>query len=347
MTSDGAVGPIRVGIIGAGDIVRAVHLPVLHAMPEVAVAWLTDLDATRARELARAYRVRDVVLPSDLSNLPTADVMLLATPLGVRDAYYDALVERKQALYVEKPFAIDLAQHRRTSSRFPEHALASGLMMRAFGPTQGLRRLLDHGLFGPLRSVRVGFGRPGLVTHGRFYFDASRGGGGFVSEVGIHGIDTLLFASGARAFAVRELHVIRDDDGFDLHTHAELSLDTPHGSDVRCEITLTALENTREEVVFDFDRAELSYPLVGQGYALVGDAVSYDIRVRPRAGGAVYTLRPGEEPFHPVTKFQTFAAYWSDYLEGVRNAVGNYTTATAAELTSALVGALAGEEDAS
>lgn len=334
---------LRIGVIGTGDIVRAVHLPVLQALPDIEIGWIADLDEERARGLGQAYGAPVTALPKHLEALPSADVILLATPFGSRTPYYEALRERGQAIYVEKPFAQDLGGHRALCSQFPEAALASGLMMRAFGPTRWMRRLISERVFGALTAVRVGFGKPGLVTHGRFYFDTDRGGAGFVSEVGIHGIDTLLFATSATAFSVAELNVVRDEDGLDLHTHGKLSLETETCGEIDCEITLTSLENTREEVVFEFEGAELSYPLVGQGYALVGDVVSHDIRVRPYAGGSVYTLRPEGTAINPETKFQTFGVYWRDYLEGVRSGEANYTSASAAELTSAVVGALSGE----
>jgi predicted dehydrogenase len=334
---------LRIGIIGTGDIVRAVHLPVLQALSSVEVGWIADLDESRARSLGRAYGAPVTALPSDLKALPEADVVLLATPFGSRAPYFEALRDRRQAIYVEKPFARDGGSHRALCSQFPESALASGLMMRAFGPTQWMRRIISERIFGALTAVRVGFGKPGLVTHGRFYFDADRGGAGFVSEVGIHGIDTLLFATSATGFSVSQLDVVRDEEGLDLHTHGRLSLETEARGEIACEITLTSLENTREEVVFEFEGAELSYPLVGQGYALVGDTVSHDIRVRPYGGGAVYTLRPEGTSTHPDTKFQTFGAYWTDYLRGVRSGEANYTSAGAAELTSMVVGALSGD----
>ncbi|NNL86306.1 MAG: Gfo/Idh/MocA family oxidoreductase [Myxococcales bacterium] len=336
---------LRIGIVGTGDIVRAVHLPVLQALPGVSVGWIADLDDSRAQALGRAYGAPVTALPSDLTALPGADVVLLATPFGSRTPYFEALRDRRQAIYVEKPFARDGGSHRTLCSQFPESALASGLMMRAFGPTQWMRRIISEGLFGALTAVRVGFGKPGLVTHGRFYFDADRGGAGFVSEVGIHGIDTLLFATSATGFSVSQLDVVRDEEGLDLHTHGLLSLETETCGEIAFEFTLTSMACTREEWVFVFEGALLSYPLVGQGYALVGDTVSHDIRVRPCGGGGVYTLRPESTSMHPDTKFQTFGAYWSDYLRGVRSGEANYTSASAAELTSRVVGALSGEAE--
>src|SRR5262249_54776458 len=83
-------GRIRVGIVGAGEIVARGHLPVLVNLPEVEVAWIHDRDAARAAAVARAYRIPPATAAS-AADLPAADVVLLGIPYGARWSYYDAL----------------------------------------------------------------------------------------------------------------------------------------------------------------------------------------------------------------------------------------------------------------
>ncbi len=330
------LAPVRVGIVGAGDIVRAVHLPTLRALDGVRAEWVCDLDADRAKDIASAYGVTAVACPQDPAALPEADVYLLATPYGARMPYYEALRERDAAIYVEKPFACSSELHRRVCSWFPDHALASGLMMRTWGPTRVAREAVATGLFGKLRRVRFGFGKPGLVTHGRFYFDGQMGGAGMLFEVGVHGIDTLLRLSGAQGFEIGRADSVCDNDGLDLHTRAVATLNTEGGGDVECEITVTSLEESIEGVELELDHAVLRYPLVGQGYALVGEDVDWSVRVQPAGGGGEYRLEP-LGGLAPITKFQMFGAYWQRFLEGVRTGVANETSAIASLLTTELI----------
>ena len=89
---------LSVGVVGAGEIARIAHLPVLAAMPEVSLAWIADRDPERARVLAQGFGARALPLPGDLTRLPEADVVLLALPYGARAAYYEALAGRDSAL---------------------------------------------------------------------------------------------------------------------------------------------------------------------------------------------------------------------------------------------------------
>ena len=332
--------PLSVGIVGAGDIVRAVHLPVLLASSVARVAWVADIDRERARTIGTAYKVAAETIPADLAQLPEADVYLLAIPFGVRRPYYEALQNRDCAIYVEKPFAVEMEQHREICDWFPNYSLASGLMMRCWGPNVAVRNLIQSQMFGRLRTVRFGYGHPGMVTSGRYYLDRSRGGGGILGELAIHGIDAALFVSGARSACVERLSLARDGN-FEVHTEAQLSLQTNAEQSVACEITVSALKDTIEGIEFEFEDAIISYPLPGQGYALLGEQVDLMPVVRPRRGGEPFHLLPLAGEFYPSTRAQMFNEYWKLFLDGVREQHSNVTSAACSMLTTEVIENLA------
>jgi predicted dehydrogenase len=331
-----AVLPLKVAAIGAGDIVRAAHLPVLKAMTEVEVVWIADANESRAREMGRVYKVPYRALPKDLSQLPIADVYLMACPFGVRDPYYAVLRERQAALYVEKPFARTSRRHAELCSWFPDFALASGLMMRCYGPNVMVRNLLQQQLFGPIETIRFGFGKPGLVTQGNYYFDSRRGGAGMISEVGIHGIDAALFISGAETTEMESVNTVLQDD-LDLHTQARFRVRNADGQKFGFEFTISSLEPTIEGIEVDCEYATLSYPLPGQGYALIAEAPGMDVVVQPKGGGPAYTIQPKYVPLHPTSKFQMFHEYWKMFLAGVNAKSANLTCAMQAQLTTEVI----------
>ena len=49
------VRSVRVGLLGAGNVVESIHLPVLASLDGVTVAWVCDTDTARARALASTY----------------------------------------------------------------------------------------------------------------------------------------------------------------------------------------------------------------------------------------------------------------------------------------------------
>ena len=292
--------PLKVACIGAGDIVRAAHLPVLKALPGVEVAWVADANESRAKEMARVYGVPYRPLPKDLSQLPPADVYLMACPFGVRDQYYEVLREKAASIYVEKPFARTSERHAELCSWFPEFGLASGLMMRCYGPNLMVRNILQQRLFGELETVRFGFGKPGLVTQGNYYFESRRGGAGMISEVGIHGVDAALFVSRATMTTAKSIEVVMQDD-LDLHTEAKLQVEDEDGRSFGLEFTISSLQPTIEGIEIECEHATLFYPLPGQGNALFAEQVNMDVVVQPRFGGAAYTIQPRYVSLRPFS----------------------------------------------
>jgi predicted dehydrogenase len=328
--------PLKVACIGAGDIVRATHLPVLKAMTEVEVAWISDINESRARELARVYDVPFAPMPEDPDNLPVADVYLLACPFGVRDPYYGALRKRRASIYVEKPFARSSKRHAELCSLFQDFSLASGLMMRCWGPNMMTRNLLRHRLFGAVRAIRFGFGKPGIVTQGNYYFEAKRGGAGMISEVGIHGIDAIVFASGAIDARILSAQTILEGD-LDLHTEAQFRARTFDDHEFDLEFTISSLQPTIEGIEVECEHATLSYQLPGQGYALIGEKTNMNVTVQPIEGGATFTIAPEFVPLLPATKFQMFHEYWKRFLAGINTKTANWTSAAQAQLTTRVI----------
>lgn len=336
---------LSIGVIGAGDIARTAHVPVLKALGGARLNWVADVDAARADALGKAYKVPAQTLNTALDRLPPADAVLLAIPYGARLPYYEHYRKTGTALYVEKPFARSAAEHARICGWFPGHALASGLMMRSWSTNLMAREIIDSEMFGPLRKARFAHGRPGLVTYGRYYLDAKKGGGGMVSEFGIHGIDALLFVSRAQSAAIDHVHTVWEGD-LDLHTRASLTLELAGGRRAACEITVTGIEDLVEGVELEFEDAILSYLLPGQGYALHGDAVDLGIAVRPsRRNGPSYHLTPRDAGRFPSTKFQMFHDFWSRFLDGVRAEAINHTAAAEAYLTTVVIDGITRERN--
>jgi predicted dehydrogenase len=286
--------------------------------------------------MAKVYDVPYCLLPKELSQLPPADIYLMACPFGVRDPYYSVLRERSASLYVEKPFARTATRHAELCSWFPDFALASGLMMRCYGPNLMVRSILQQRIFGPLETIRFGFGKPGLVTQGNYYFESRRGGAGMISEVGIHGIDAALFVSRATRTEMRSVHTILQDD-LDLHTEARLQAQDAEGQNFDFELTISSLQPTIEGIEIDCEHATLSYSLPGQGYALIAEKVDMDVVVQPRRGGPAYTIHPKYLPLHPTSKFQMFHKYWKMFVAGVNARTANWTAAVESQLTTEVI----------
>lgn len=317
-----------IGIIGAGDIVNRVHLPVLAATDRVRIKWIADVDPVRARLLARLHKATDVLCGNELDKLPDADVILLAIPFGARRPYYEVLRNRPCALYVEKPFSRSVKHHQTICSWFSDHKLAVGFHRRSWGPTLLIKDAIEERLFGELRGIDYGFGGPGIVVSGKYNSDLALAGGGILFETAVHGIDALLFVSSAIDINSTEIKMI-SEEGFDLHTSARFKIETERNGTVDCKMTISCLQETSEELSFVFDNAVVSYSLFGDG----------EISVTPLNGGRKFRLTTATAVY-PETVYQTVHDHWCRFLDGVDSSEPNWTSACNSILTTTVVEAL-------
>jgi len=320
-----AAESLSVGIIGAGQIVTNVHLPSLLATQGVSVAWVADSNPEKARALARAYRVEHRTIPDNLSELPEADILLLAIPFGAREPYYRALCSRTSALYVEKPFSRDTSHHREICSMFAEHKLGVAFQRRSWAHTQLVRQLIASELFGNLGSIRYGFGAPGIISGGRYSADLRLAGGGILFETGVHGIDALLFVTGATSVRVEKAKMVMDG-GFDLHTEADLSLTTGKGQAVVCELRVSCLQETIQRMELTFDHAVVSFSLFSQD----------GVKVEPRTGGSSYRLTD-PSLLYPLTVLQSYSEHFFRFSGGLRAGTANWTSASSTAMTTEVI----------
>lgn len=319
---------MTVGVVGCGAISAKTHLPVLKAMDDVRIGWLTDAQPSQARRLGRSFGLPTIDLPADLAALPEADVVLLAIPYGVRAPYYDALAGRRTtAVYVEKPFARSRRELEALVARFDPWRIGGGFQRRALAPVWTLREIIENGLFGRLREVRFGFGKIG-ATSGGAHADIRVSGGGMLFESAIHGIDALLFITQATSARVIQSEMI-SDGGFDLHTTAQITLLRVGGESVLCSLKVTCLEMVPNGLEFLFDSASVTLNVFGEG----------QLSVHPYGRPAGYQLADPHRS-HPVLPYETAYENWRVFLGGFREEKSNWTSASESLLTAEIIEAL-------
>lgn len=315
---------LSIGIIGAGAVVEGFHLPVLGQVPDVSVSWVTDSDYRRAQAVGHAFGVSAIDIAGNPARLPEADVVLLAIPYRARFPYYPVLADRGSALYVEKPLALGVEEHRALCSRFPEHRLGCGLQRRSWGPVRVGRDTVRAQTFGRLRAIHLGWGSMGRVRGAGFLADVKAAGGGVLAEHAVHAIDSALFCASAASADLRAAHVVMSD-GLDIHAEAAITLRTDDGSCIDFEIAATCLRDTINGIEFQFQHATMFLP-----------AGAPEVRVRT-AGGAEFTLAPRRLAGYPRTPSQTLYTHWRNFIEGVRSARANYTSAASTIITTSVL----------
>ena len=317
---------LSVGIIGAGEIVNRIHLPVLSACEDVRVSYVADRNAEAAASVAKAFRTTAVAVADNLDSLPPSDVVLLAIPVKARSPYYELFAQRGVCVLAEKPLAVTLADAEQICRRYPEHALACGFQRRTYATARLARRLVAEQWFGPLQSMSIAEGALTTKTGADSLFYDADGSGGVLMDLGCHSLDLALYISGAASLTVSERRFVVDQN-VDREVEAQLLLHAPSG---QCTLNylVTWLRPTDNVIELRFENCLTSLS--------TRPAQHIEIRGRGSERGKAFLTAEGGA----TTVYQAFYLEWMAFLDGVRTGQASEFSARSALATVGAVEAL-------
>ena len=153
--------PIRVGILGAGEVAGQ-YLPNVLASDEIELIGVGDLDHRAAERLAGTYRIPKVFPGEDILGCEDIELIVNLTPIPAHFETSLRILEAGKHVYSEKPLALST----RESSVLLATAEQSGLSVGCAPDTvlgdgfQAGRRALDSGLIGKPLSAFASMLRP-------------------------------------------------------------------------------------------------------------------------------------------------------------------------------------------
>jgi predicted dehydrogenase len=322
-------GTLTIGIVGAGEIARKSHLPVLVNTPGVEIAWIYDRRRTPAEDLARAYGLRALHSLSP-DQLPICDVLLLAVPVESRGGYLDHLSSIGGAALCEKPFAVSAIEHRRLIDRFAPHALGAGFMRRFFRSTMLLRQIVADGVFGPLLRIDISEGNrsKGSGVDSSFLDDPRLGASrGVLTDLGSHSIDLALYIAGATGFKVNCCAKVMDGAVDRKVTAAvRLNSDADGSMPIDLNYAVSWLDRQENRIQLTFRYAKVWSDLAPGAEVFAGNPES------PATAMRLSSHAPGATTYN-----QAFHLEWADFLAGLRAKKESITSARSALLTTSLV----------
>lgn len=315
-----------IGIIGSGNIVFTAHLPLLKAIGSDP-RWIMDISKKNADTAAKAFHIPLSLSPDELDKITATDIVMLACPYGTRKPYYDFLKNKSAALYIEKPVARSLNEHREINSLREDYAICSGLLRRSMGITNIVKGLIEDRPFGELRSVRSHFGTATQTSSGAgFAKNVALAGGGQLFESAIHNIDAICYMAN-----IEQAHVVKKDmvheNGFDLHTNATIELINGQGRSIEMQLLVTCFYSVGYDIQMQFDHASLTFSL-------------FDYKVpelRAGKGGKGYKITDSLLEDYPSNQYDVMYVFWKDFFTALDSQTPNYTNLCATEATTRII----------
>lgn len=188
---------LRIGVLGTGTIVREFHLPALLANPRVQVAALGNQHPGSLAQLAQAHGIEKTYTDfAQMAADPGIDAVVNALPNYLHAPVSIALLRAGKHVLCEKPMAMNVAE----AEAMLAAAAAAGRKLVIAHPWRSsqeyawLRAVVAAGTLGDIFRVRahavlVGAGPPA----NSWFVQPEVAGGGALTDIGIHAIDTISY----------------------------------------------------------------------------------------------------------------------------------------------------------
>lgn len=289
--------PVRVGVVGAGNIVQRLHLPALQQLAGVEIVALAEANPDRLRECVATFGIgrghtdyREMLACGDL------DAVIVATPNAFHAPVAIAALEAGCHVMVEKPMATsgDEAQRMADVACARGRILTVNLPRRFAAPYKAARAMLDEGAAGEIYAATASIvRRSGIPGYGSWFTTAALAGGGALLDVGVHILDVALWLlDEPRVIAVSA--TTNDRLGRAGRGLGAWGIDRGTVGTFDVEDTVTAQLRCAGGLVLTLDVAWAAFTPVLHGVRLLGTAggINVDERRQPAGVVEVYTDGP-------------------------------------------------------
>jgi predicted dehydrogenase len=194
-----AIQPLRVGIVGAGNM-GEFHMKSFLKIPNVIITGIADDRPARLEQLKKEYNLPHVFTNFvDLATHPDVDAICIATPNKFHAPAAIAALEAGKHVLCEKP----LARTAEEAERMVRAAIKSGTVLKTMfnwrerGDAQTLKRYIDDGGLGRVYYAKAYWmRRSGIPGMGGWFTSKELAGGGPLIDLGVHVLDMAMFLLG-------------------------------------------------------------------------------------------------------------------------------------------------------
>jgi predicted dehydrogenase len=189
--------PLKIGIIGAGGIVRGAHLnPGWTIVPNAEIVAVCDINETAAGKLAADFKIPKVFTDfNELLKMDEIDAVDICTPNKVHTPAVIAALKAGKHVLCEKPLAVtvDEVTAMRTALRKSDRILMTAQHYRFSAPAVAIKAWTETGALGEVYHARVNATRRNWTPTGPGFIDPKLSGGGPCMDIGVHALDTAMW----------------------------------------------------------------------------------------------------------------------------------------------------------
>ena len=231
---------IKVGIIGAGSIVRYRHLPETHDNQLAEVEAVCDIVKERAVEIATKYNCKAYTDYKELIADQDLDAVIVAATNTTHAEMTIAALQAGKDVLCEKPMATNLidAQNMINTAAKTGRKLMIAHNQRLEAANQKAKEIIQSGKLGKVLTFRSIFGHPGceywaIDGENTWFFKKSITAMGCLGDLAIHKLDLL--------------HWILEDDFVKVSAFADtLNKTYPDGEPIDVEDNATCILRTKK-----------------------------------------------------------------------------------------------------
>jgi predicted dehydrogenase len=198
--ADPGTNPLRLALIGCGEVTREKHAPALLRLPGVAVVALCDLDLSRCRALAAPFPAARLCTDSrEVFSMPGVDAVGILTDPGSHAELALGAMQTGKHVLVEKPLALVAHDGVRMvrQARSANVIAMTGFHMRFHRLLRQARETIARGDLGEIESVRVVWHSPRRDADMASWKMTRANGGGALVEIAVHHVDLVRFLLGS------------------------------------------------------------------------------------------------------------------------------------------------------
>ena len=186
------VNGINLGIIGAGVVSTNRHSKIINQIDGVDCRWVFDLNRQRASTLAK--RFSNAIVVDSLDEAPETDAILIATPVGTRDSFWEVAHKNGWSVFSEKPLATTMANLEQIIANTSQAGgvLGTGFNRRSSQAFNAIKMLSGNGFLDHMTGIHISnssvWSNTGIAGNW-FVSNPQLAGGGVLVETGSHLLD--------------------------------------------------------------------------------------------------------------------------------------------------------------